>query len=81
MVAEPLIIEVFAASDVDEPVSVAIAESLDLAADLWGLYWPVEYWVMGVDPQPARRWSKILYRKMRGLWVRRLRTAAGSEPL
>jgi hypothetical protein len=48
-IAEPLIVEVFAAADVDESVTTAIEESLALATDMWGLYWPVEYWVLGLD--------------------------------
>ena len=84
MVAEPLIIEVFAASDVDEPVSVAIAESLDLAADLWGLYWPVEYWVMGVDPAAGQALVEdfCARRDARGQWDydECMRREAGSEP-
>ena len=29
----------------------SILASLNLAANMWGLYWPVEYWVMGLDPE------------------------------
>ena len=50
-VSQPLIIEVFAADDVENSVAQAILESLNLAANMWGLYWPVEYWVMGLDPE------------------------------
>jgi hypothetical protein len=49
-IAEPLTVEVFAAADVDESVTTAIEESLALATDMWGMYWPVEYWVLGLDP-------------------------------
>ena len=48
--SEPLVVEVFAASDVDPSITAAIEDSLDLATDAWGLYWPVEYWVLGIDP-------------------------------
>ena len=50
-ISQPVIIEVFAAGDVEDSVAQAISESLNLAADMWGLYWPVEYWVMGLDPE------------------------------
>ena len=53
-ISQPLIIEVFAADDVEDSVTQAISESLDLAADMWGLYWPVEYWVMGLDPDAGQ---------------------------
>jgi hypothetical protein len=46
----PLVAAVFAASDVDPSITAAIEDSLDLATDAWGLYWPVEYWVLGIDP-------------------------------
>jgi hypothetical protein len=49
-IEEPLTVEVLAAGDVDESVTTAIEESLALATDMWGVYWPVEYWVMGLDP-------------------------------
>jgi hypothetical protein len=49
VIAEPLVAEVFAASDVDPSVTRAVEESLTLATDMWGLYWPVEYWVLGLD--------------------------------
>ena len=49
-ISEPVIIEVLSANDVDDSVTKAIEESLDLAAEMWGLYWPVEYWVLGLDP-------------------------------
>ena len=50
IISEPLTVKVFAADDVAESVSEAVLESLNLAADMWGLYWPVEYWVLGLDP-------------------------------
>jgi hypothetical protein len=51
IISQPLTVKVFAAGDVSESVSEAVLESLNLAADMWGLYWPVEYWVMGLDPE------------------------------
>jgi len=42
-------IELFAASDVDEDIADAMETTLNVAADYWGLWWPVEYWVMGLD--------------------------------
>ncbi len=50
-ISQPLTIEVFAANDVEDSVAEAILASLNLAANMWGLYWPVEYWVMGLDPE------------------------------
>ena len=50
IISQPLTVKVFAADDVAESVSEAVLESLNLAADMWGLYWPVEYWVLGLDP-------------------------------
>jgi hypothetical protein len=50
IISEPLTVKVFAADDVAKSVSQAVLESLNLAADMWGLYWPVEYWVLGLDP-------------------------------
>ena len=52
-IREPLVIEVFVASDVDDSVKEIIEQSLNLAADEWGLYWPVEYWVLGIDEQAS----------------------------
>jgi hypothetical protein len=52
-IREPLEIEVFVASDVDDSVREIIEQSLNLAAEEWGLYWPVEYWVLGLDEQAA----------------------------
>ena len=52
-IREPLEIEVLVASDVDDSVKEIIEQSLNLAADEWGLYWPVEYWVLGLDEQAA----------------------------
>lgn len=51
VISQPLKVEVFVAEDVPETVSQGILESLNLATDMWGLYWPVEYWVMGLDPK------------------------------
>jgi hypothetical protein len=53
-IREPLVIEVFVASDVDDSVKEIIEQSLNLAADEWGLYWPVEYWVVGIDEQASK---------------------------
>ena len=50
-ISQPLTIEVFSANDVEDSVTEAILASLNLAANMWGLYWPVEYWVMGLDPE------------------------------
>ena len=52
-IREPLVIEVFVASDVDDSVKEIIEQSLNLAADEWGLNWPVEYWVLGIDEQAS----------------------------
>lgn len=52
-IREPLEIEVFVASDIDNSVKEIIDESLNLAAAEWGLYWPVEYWVLGIDKQAS----------------------------
>ena len=52
-IREPLVIEVFVASDVDDSVKEIIEQSLNLAADEWGLSWPVEYWVLGIDEQAS----------------------------
>ena len=43
-------VEVFTASDLDPSVGPIIEDTLLAAGELWGLYWPVEYWVMGLDP-------------------------------
>ena len=50
VIDDPLVVEVFAAADVDPSVTLAIEESLELATEAWGLYWPTEYWVLGLDP-------------------------------
>ena len=52
-IREPLEIEVLVASDVDDSVKEIIEQSLNLAAEEWGLYWPVEYWVLGIDEQAS----------------------------
>ena len=54
-IREPLVIEVFVASDVDESVRDIAEVSLNLAASEWGLYWPVEYWILGFDEQAAEK--------------------------
>lgn len=54
-IREPLVIEVFVASDVDESVRDIAEASLNLAAAEWGLYWPVEYWILGFDEQAAEK--------------------------
>ena len=54
-IREPLVIEVFVASDVDESVRDIAEVSLNLAASEWGLYWPVEYWILGLDEQAAEK--------------------------
>jgi len=40
VIDDPLVVEVFAAADVDPSVTLAIEESLELAIEAWGLYWP-----------------------------------------
>ena len=50
VIDDPLVVEVFAAADVDPSVTLAIEETLELATEAWGLYWPTEYWVLGLDP-------------------------------
>ena len=47
-------VEVFTASDLDQSVGPIIETTLLAAAELWGLYWPVEYWVMGLDPEAGQ---------------------------
>ena len=47
-------VEVFTASDLDQSVGPIIKDTLLAAAELWGLYWPVEYWVMGLDPEAGQ---------------------------
>jgi len=42
-------IELFASSDVDEDIADAMEITLNVAGDYWGLLWPIEYWVMGLD--------------------------------
>lgn len=54
-IREPLVIEVFVASDVDESVRDIAEVSLNFAASEWGLYWPVEYWILGFDEQAAEK--------------------------
>lgn len=46
-----LVVTVFTASDLDPSVAQAVEESLALAVEAWGLFWPTEYWVMGTDPE------------------------------
>jgi len=46
--------EVFVASDIDPSVGVAIEKTLNLAGEYWGLWWPVEYWVMGLEESAGR---------------------------
>ena len=48
------IMEVFIASDVDPSVGEAIQQTLDIAGDYWGRWWPVEYWVLGLEEQAGR---------------------------
>lgn len=48
------IMEVFIASDIDPSVGVAIEKTLNLAGEYWGLWWPVEYWVMGLEESAGR---------------------------
>lgn len=82
-IAQPLKIEVFAASDVETSVAEAILDSLNLAADMWGLYWPVEYWVMGLDPDAGEALVHDFCsrRDERGDWEYNecMRREAGSE--
>ena len=47
-------VEVFTASDLDPSVGPIIEDTLLAAGELWGLYWPVEYWVMGLDPEAGQ---------------------------
>ena len=47
-------VEVFTASDLDQSVGPIIKDTLLAAGELWGLYWPVEYWVMGLDPEAGQ---------------------------
>jgi len=47
-------VEVFTASDLDQSVGPIIETTLLAAAELWGLYWRVEYWVMGLDPEAGQ---------------------------
>ena len=47
-------VEVFTASDLDQSVGPIIQDTLLAAGELWGLYWPVEYWVMGLDPEAGQ---------------------------
>lgn len=46
-------ITVYTASDLDPAVTDAIAATLDVARDAWGLRWAMEYWVFGTDPDAA----------------------------
>lgn len=46
-------ITVYTASDLDPAVTDAIAATLDVARDAWGLRWAMEYWVFGTDPGAA----------------------------
>ena len=53
-------VEVFTASDLDPSVGPIIEDTLLAAGELWGLYWPVEYWVMGLTRKPDKSsWSNI----------------------
>lgn len=49
----PATVNVYTASDLDSYIQTAIEESLQLAIDAWGLYWSVEYWVLGIDETAA----------------------------
>ena len=42
-------IEVFVAEDLSPEVGQVVLTTLDEASTEWGLYWPVEYWILGVD--------------------------------
>jgi len=46
--------EVFISSDVDPSVGEAIEKTLNVAGEYWGLWWPVEYWVMGLEEKAGR---------------------------
>jgi len=42
-------IEVFVAEDLSPEVGQVVLTTLEEASTEWGLYWPVEYWILGVD--------------------------------
>lgn len=46
-------IEVFVADDLSPDVGELILTTLEVASEEWGLYWPVEYWVLGVEEDPG----------------------------
>ena len=41
----------FFAEDVPDSVREGVPEAMQAAIELWGNYGPVEYWIMGVDPE------------------------------
>ncbi len=45
----PVSIEVFIADDLDPDISPIVEQMLHLGIEEWGYYWPVEYWIYGVD--------------------------------
>jgi hypothetical protein len=51
---DEITVEVFTADDLDESVGPTIEATLLAASEHWGLYWPVEYWVMGLDPDAGQ---------------------------
>ena len=42
-------INVFVADDLSPAVGETVRATLEVASTEWGLYWPVEYWILGVD--------------------------------
>lgn len=42
-------IDVYVADDLPPELGEIIQETLEVASEEWGLYWPVEYWIFGVN--------------------------------
>jgi hypothetical protein len=42
-------IDVYVADDLPPELGEIIQETLEVASEEWGLYWPVEYWILGVN--------------------------------
>ena len=47
-------INVFVADDLSPTVGETVRATLEVASTEWGLYWPVEYWIFGVDETAGR---------------------------
>jgi len=47
-------INVFVADDLSPAVGETVRATLEVASTEWGLYWPVEYWILGVDETAGR---------------------------